>query len=976
MKNRRFIVAVVSVLSSLFANAQSSPARQWVDATYKTLSDDEKIAQLIIIRAYSNRGIEANVVNDIKKYNVGSICFFQGGPVRQAQLTNYYQGIAKTPILITIDGEFGLGMRLDSVTKYPYAMTLGAVTDASLVYQTGKAIGAQHKRLGVHVDYAPVVDINNNPNNPVIGFRSFGEDKYRVARNGIAFMKGMQDAGIMATAKHFPGHGDVDVDSHLDLPVINKTRSQLEDLELYPFRELIKAGVQSVMVGHLSVPSIDNGKNRATSISKNAVNGLLRKELGFDGLTFTDALEMKGVAKYFPGGTIAVEALIAGNDMLCLPESVEGTIKAVKDAIRQKRLTWQDLEQKVKKVLLAKYNLGVTNEPVALGNLLNDLNSETDAIRKKVAEKAITLLSLANPNTFRNDFFTWPLKRSRKVAYVAFGNGSKEALGDRLKADFNADVFYINYADAVGSGGMVVKKITEGKYDDVIIGFHDINPRKDFTLNGRRYTNYGISQSAIQNWYALNKTNAITLVFGNPLAAASFCTAKSLAICYEDDAVFQNAAADWLRGDFVAAGTLPVGVCTYKQGDGKLVSPGDLTYLEPISDERFTTVDSIAMDGIKKKAYPGCVILAAKDGEIVYHKAFGSFDYDSLDATRLNSIFDLASVTKTSAVTVSIMKMAEQGQIDLKKKLSDYLPFTQKTNKANLTLENILLHQAGMVPFIGFYKETIDADGNPKPELYRPAPEEGFTTQVARGLYLRNDWKDTIWKRILESSVVPQGRKYEYSDNDFWFLGKIVETVSGKPLEQYVQDSFYMPLYMKTTGYQPLERFPLYEIVPSEKETGFRNQLIQGTVHDEGAALGGGVAGHAGLFSTAYDLGKLYQMLLNGGELNGHRYFNRETVQEFTSYKSAISRRAYGFDKPEKPAAGSVQTYPSTLASAQTYGHTGFTGTCVWVDPKYNIVYVFLSNRVTPTRNNPRLGSYNVRGSIQDAIYKGLGVAN
>ncbi|WP_317235975.1 serine hydrolase domain-containing protein [Niabella hibiscisoli] len=249
---------------------------------------------------------------------------------------------------------------------------------------------------------------------------------------------------------------------------------------------------------------------------------------------------------------------------------------------------------------------------------------------------------------------------------------------------------------------------------------------------------------------------------------------------------------------------------------------------------------------------------------MVYHKAFGSFDYDSLDATRLNSIFDLASVTKTSAVTVSIMKMAEQGKIDLKKKLSDYLPFTKKTNKANLTLENILLHQAGMVSFIGFYKETIDSNGNPRPELYRSSPQEGFTTQVARDLYLRNDWKDTIWKRILESPVVPQGKKYEYSDNDFWFLGKIVETVSGKPLEQYVQDSFYIPLYMKTAGYRPLERFPLYEIVPSEKETGFRNQLIQGTVHDEGAALGGGVAGHAGLFSTAYDLGKLYQMLLNG----------------------------------------------------------------------------------------------------------------
>ncbi len=908
------------------------------------------------------------MLRDIEKYNVGSICFFQGGPVRQAQLTNYYQSLAKTPILITIDGEYGLGMRLDSVINFPYAITLGAVTDATLVYQTGKAIGAQHKRLGVHVDYAPVVDVNNNPNNPVIGFRSFGENKYRVAKNGIAFMRGMQDAGIMACAKHFPGHGDVSVDSHLDLPVIEKTRSELENMELYPFRELIKAGVQSVMVGHLSVPSIDKGINRATSISKNAVTDLLRKDLGFDGLTFTDALEMKGVAKYFPGGTIAVEALIAGNDMLCLPESVAGTIKSVNDAIRQKRLTWKDIEQKVKKVLLAKYNLGLSNlQPIATDNLLTDLNAETNAIRKKVAEKALTLLNIANPNTFRNDFISWPLKKSRKIAYVAFGKSNNKVLGNRLKTDFGADVFYINYADSTSKGGVVVKKVLEGKYDDVIIGFHDINNRKGTN-------NYGISPSAIKNWYALNKSNAMTLVFGNPLAATSLCTATSMAICYEDDDVFQNVAADWLRGDIVASGTLPVGFCMYNEGSGKLISPSDITFLEPIGDARFNAVDSIAIEGIKKKAYPGCVILAAKDGNIVYHKSFGSFNYDSLDATRLNSIFDLASVTKISAVTVAIMKMVEQGKIDLKKKLSDYLPFTKRTNKANLTLENIILHQAGMVPFIPFYKTTLDADGNPKADLYRSVSAPRFSTQVARGLYLRDDWQDTIWKTIIESPVIPQGKKYEYSDNDFWFLGKIVETVSGKTLDQYVRDSFYLPLYMRTTGYLPLERFSADDIIPTEKEVGFRNQLIQGTVHDEGAALGGGVAGHAGLFSTAYDLGKLYQMLLNGGELNGRRFLKWETIQNFTAYHSSISRRAYGFDKPEKDEGATPHTYPSTLSSAQTYGHTGFTGTCVWVDPKYNIVYIFLSNRVTPTRNNPRLGSYNIRGNVQDAIYKGLGI--
>jgi len=971
MKNKRlyaFWILILFTCQSINAQYNSNlPADKWVDSVYKSLSKDQRIAQLIIVRAHSNKGADhvAAVANDIKKYNVGALCFFQGGPIRQANLTNYYQQLAKTPLMITIDGEYGLGMRLDSVIKFPYQMTVGAVNDTALVYEMGLAVGRQHKRLGVHVNYAPVVDINNNPNNPVIGFRSFGEDKYKVAQMGVAYMRGMQDAGIMASAKHFPGHGDVAVDSHLDLPVINKTVDQLQELELYPFKELIKAGVQSVMIGHLFVPSIDNTAHRATSISKNAVTGLLRNQLGFTGLTFTDALEMQGVAKYFPGGTIAVEALIAGNDMLCLPESVLGTIKAVNEAIKKKRLSWKDLEAKVKRVLFAKYHLGLNHlSPVSTNHLTEDLNATTNEVRGKIARQALTVVKLVNPNGFRNDFFGRPLN-GKKVAYVAFNSDGSTALAQRLKQDLNADVYYIRYKDAVGQGGTVVKKVLEGKYDAVILGFHDVALRKGSS-------NYGISQNALQNWQRLNQNNAVTLVFGNPLSLGSFCMAKSLVAAYEDDAVFQNAAADWLASKFNAAGTLPVTVCTWKYGTGIIQKGTDVSYMQPIGDTRFAAIDSIAEEGIKKKAYPGCVVLAAKDGQIIYHKAFGNYEYDPTHPTALNSIFDLASVTKISATTVSVMKLYEEGKIDLKKKLADYLPWTKKTDKAKLTLEDIILHQAGMVPFIPFYKATLNPDGTVRPELYRSSSAEGFTTQVARDLYIRNDYKDTIWKTILESPVVPPGKKYVYSDNDFWFLGKIVEAITKMPLEVYVQKTFYEPLHMTTTGYHPLERFPLDRIMPTEKETGFRNQLIQGTVHDEGAALGGGVAGHAGLFSDAYDLGKLYQMLLNGGELNGQRFLKWETIQYFIGYHSSISRRGYGFDKPEKDNATSNDPYPGKYVSPQTYGHTGFTGTCVWVDPKYNIVYIFLSNRVYPTRNSPGLSRLSIRRDILDTLYKEL----
>src|SRR5688572_11392872 len=397
---KKFLFISLLCCSALFSFAQYKSLlseKDWVDSVMKSLSPEQKIAQLMIIRAHSNLGPDhvAQVSQLISKYNVGALCFFQGGPVRQATLTNYYQSIAKTPLMVTIDGEWGLGMRLDSVTKYPYQLTLGALEDQNLVYRMGLAVGEQCKRIGVHVNYAPVVDINNNPNNPVIGYRSFGEDKQKVSDYGVAYMKGMQDAGIMACAKHFPGHGDVDVDSHFDLPVINKSRTQLDSMELAPFRAIFDAGVGSVMIAHLYIPAIDNTANTATSISKNSVTGLLRNDMGYNGLTFTDALEMKGVAKYFPGGTIAVEALIAGNDMLCLPENVNQSIEAIKKAITENRLTWDDLNAKVKKVLASKYQLGLNQiKPIATENLLNDLNAKEDAIRYEVAQKGITVLAL------------------------------------------------------------------------------------------------------------------------------------------------------------------------------------------------------------------------------------------------------------------------------------------------------------------------------------------------------------------------------------------------------------------------------------------------------------------------------------------------------------------------------------------------------------------------------------------------------
>ncbi|MEK7224995.1 MAG: glycoside hydrolase family 3 N-terminal domain-containing protein, partial [Bacteroidota bacterium] len=518
------ILCISAVVLSLTASAQyksNLKKQEWVDSVFNSLSDNDKIAQLMVVRAHSNLGTDhvAKGTEEIRKYNVGALCFFQGGPIRQANLTNYYQSIAKTPLMVTIDGEWGLGMRLDSVTKFPYQLTLGAMDDQNLVYRMGLAVGEQCKRIGVHVNYAPVVDINNNPNNPVIGYRSFGEDREKVSAFGVAYMKGMQDAGIMACAKHFPGHGDVDVDSHYDLPVINKDMAALDSMELVPFKTVFDAGIGSVMIAHLYIPAIDNTANKATSISKNNVTDLLRNSLHYNGLTFTDALEMKGVAKYFPGGTIAVEAIIAGNDMLCLPASVPETIEAVKKAIAEGRLTWEDIHVKLRKVLASKFTLGLNQQKIIdTNNLLSDLNAKTDAIRKEVAEKTITILAKASQIASRNDYASIPLKKGQKIAYVGIGTSKPKAFAKRLQEDFNADLFFFSNKDSNNKAVEILKAVPkDGKYDAIVVGIHDYSNRPS--------GNYGISPAAIELWKNLNFIKTVTMVFGNVLATKNFCGA-------------------------------------------------------------------------------------------------------------------------------------------------------------------------------------------------------------------------------------------------------------------------------------------------------------------------------------------------------------------------------------------------------------------------------------------------------------------
>lgn len=952
------------------ASRQDSAAR-WADSVFNALTPEERIAQLIMIRVHSNLGRDHfnKIVNDIRTNKVGGVVFFQGGPIRQAQWTNYLQSISKVPLLVAIDAEWGLGMRLDSVISLPRNLMLGAMQDSALAYEAGRVVGEQCRRMGIHINFAPDMDVNNNPNNPVINDRSFGENKYQVARMGVAVIKGMQGAGIMACAKHFPGHGDTDVDSHFDLPTIGKTRRQLDSLELYPFRKAIEEGVGSVMVAHLFVPAIDKTPNTPTSISRNTTTRLLKEELGFKGLVITDALDMKGITKFYNKGEESLQSLLAGNDLMELPTTAGGSVEAIKRGIKKGQISWNDVNARVKRVLMAKYRLGLYRPQVIdMNNLAEDLNAQTDTLRKGIAAQALTLL--------RNDnrlipFSNYP--KSPKLAVVAVGVNGPNTFLQAVKAYRpDADTYQFSGRQAITDVAPLVNQL-QRDYKAVIISLHNYERRPA--------NSFGISMpEKLLIRQLQQEMPSATVVFGNPYAIQYFCEAPAIVAAYEDDEITQKTAADLLFGKLQPAGKLPVTVCdNFPSGTGVtyvLPSPVKLPETKPeevgMRSEALLEIDRLARDMIAKGGAPGCRVLAMKDGRVVYNKCFGFYDYSQQEAVTPESVYDMASVTKICATTISVMRMYDQGKLRLDGTLGDYLPWVRGTDKADLRIQDILLHQAGLVAYIPFYKETLYPNGYPDSLLFHNMRDSTHTVRVADKMYMDSSYIDTMFGRILDSHV-NRYQGYVYSDNDFIFLGKIVEQLSGKKLNEYVRDTFYYPMGLVNTGFRPRERFPLQQVAPTEFEHTFRMQWIRGDVHDPGAAMFGGVAGHAGLFSDAQGLAVIMQMLLNGGLYNGIRFIKPETIQLFTAYGSRISRRGLGFDKPEKDNATRREPYPCASASPLTFGHTGFTGTCVWADPKYNLVFVFQSNRVCPNGGtNLKLSTMHVRENMLEVLYRSL----
>ena len=883
--------------------------------------------------------------------------------------------------MVSIDAEWGLGMRVNKALSYPYQMTLGAISDNDLIYNMGEQVAEQCRRMGIHVNFAPVVDVNSNPANPIIGMRSFGEDPQIVGEKGAAYANGMQSKGLITSMKHFPGHGNTATDSHATLPTVTRTIDEVRDIELAPFRYLIEQGVNGAMVGHLYFPAIEKVKNTSSSLSRGVVTDLLKDDMGFEGLIFTDGLDMKGVSEKVKQDSVPYVSFMAGNDVLILPTNVPFAIKTIKDAAQRDPVAAARLEESCKKILRYKYFVGLNRyQPASTANLMNDLKKKPYLeLRQQLYDEALTML--------RNENQVIPLSNNKKIAVVTIGN-TKNDVNDGLVARGYNTTSFVVAKDGIGAKSTEWLTRLE-RYDLVVV-----NIEKTSMFASR---NYGITHETVKFFNRLVAQNDVILnLFACPYALDMFRinnSVKGLVVAYQDEVPAVDAVVRLLSGELEANGILPVSVSKFKCGAGIVTAAPErkssVTPVietpkpapQPVEEKQVNVLptakmparyaarlDSVALSGIKNGAYPGCQIVAMKDGKVVYDKCFGNFIYGGGHVVQPNDLYDIASCTKLFASTLAIMKLYDNGLIDLNQTLADFFPYLKGNPHGKLKLIDLMTHQAGLKAWVPFYKTTVNENG-PKLEYYSDQIDEFHTVRVAENLYLVNDYEERIFDSV---SKTPLGKKkYLYSDMGFYYIPKIVKQLTNQNIEEYLQQEFYIPMNLNHICYKPLGHFTREQIAPTENDTVFRRQLVWGDVHDQAAAMMGGVAGHAGLFANARDLAVLMQMLLNEGVYDGHRYLKPETVRYFTSAPFANSndnRRGIGFDKLPIGKKGSCTA--SKSGSMEGYGHTGFTGTFVWADPANQSVIVFLSNRICPNAEPNKLVKSGIRSELHDILYE------
>jgi len=944
----------------IFLNNQNS---FWVDSLLSIMTIEQKIGQSFFIAANSHSSQESEfflkkIDNLIIKNHIGGLIFFKSSPSKIVDLVNRYQSISKIPLINSIDGEWGVSMRVDSTPIFPWAMTLGAVQNDDLIYEMGKEIANQFKILGLHMNFSPVVDVNNNPNNPIIGRRSFGENPNLVSRKAIAYMKGMQDNFILACAKHFPGHGDTNIDSHNKMPILLHNRARIDSIELYPFNEMIYNGLSSVMVGHINLLKIDS-TNLPATLSSFMIKELLQKKLNFKGLIITDALNMGGVKSNFKKGEVELSAYLAGNDILLYPEHVLEGIEMIKNAFLKGLITEDDINNRCKKILLAKKWLGLDKKKniyPSKNSLISRLNNKNSKrINRDLIESSLTVLK-------NNDLL--PLKNlyQKKIAYIYVGNDQGNDFYDGLNRYLPIEKF--SYSDNKNSFLPKLKN-----YDIVICGVH--------LKSNSPFSKHELSKSQKNFLKKISHhDNSILTLFTNPYILNSLSNIddfQSIILSHQNNFHFQDLSAQLILGSIRATGKIPISSGKYIFGTGFSTNLKDIiSFGLPIdvglSEIHLQKIDSIIKSAIQMKAIPGAQILVAKHGKVIYNKCFGFHTYDSLRPVLNQDIYDLASVTKIIGGAPIFMKLMEESKISLNNTLNDFYELPDSSDKKDISFLNIFTHQAKLTPWIPFHSLYRDNNNELRDTVFSKNESSLFSLKVANNLFFRSDFQDSIINVILKKQLLRR-EGYKYSDLGFYLLHDLLKKNFNLNIQTYLENEIFKPVEAFRIQYNPIKNYLKKHIVPTENDLLFRKQLLHGFVHDPGVALFGGIGLHAGLFSNAIDLAKILQLYLNKGAYNNLYIFNKKTIKHFTSapFKEKNNRRGIFFDKPSLDSS-KLNVFEGV--SDLSYGHTGYTGTMVWVDPKEELIYIFLSNRVYPKQDNWKLTKENIRTKVQQVIYE------
>lgn len=929
--------------------------KKWVDSVYTSLTLEEKVSQLFI-NWVSPEQSDFNVIRKlVEEDKIGGLIFSIGTTNSHIEWLNKFQTIAKTPLLVTMDAEWGPSQRLTDVFAHPWNMTLGAIQDNSLVRDISKRMAEQNKALGIHYNFSPSVDVNNNSKNPIIGNRSFGEDPNNVYLKAKAYIQGHKDAGVFTSIKHFPGHGDTDKDSHKTLPVINGDIKRLNNVELYPFRRLIEDGIaESIMLAHLSVPALD--KKYPSSLSYKTVNNLLRDDYEFNGITITDALDMKGVLQD-PNINVDLRAFEVGNDIILMSTNVSQGVKLISESFKKGKISESRLSSSVKKILSLKAKSNLKNfKNISTENILSKVNTSKDTLLySKAMSSAITLVK--NTNNIL------PLTNNKKYLHVAFGENDRgDHLYDKMNKYLNVDTY---------TNDDITPLFNKTKYDGILISYHGSSKSP--------YASNIIPKEIVEKINSISVNNNVVLnLFLNPYSLNSFKSIEnfeSIVIGYQNNMISQEVLADLLFGVSSFKGKIPVSNNFFKVNHGLTFNKKNIIGFSRPSYEGFDTarlsyLDSIAKNAIDSMMTPGIQMLVSRKGKIVYNKSFGYHTYEKVNKLENNHVFDLSSITKILATMPLVLQEFDNKNISLETNLSELFPKKKLNEKGSISIKEMLSHYARLRPWIPFYEETLNRKEKPKSRFYKSNSKSTFSTRVSENLFLKSNYREKIFKSILDSEL-RDSLEYKYSDLPFYFLKFWFEDLYNKPLNILADEKIFEPLGLKRTMFNPHESISLEEIVPSERDDFFRYSKLHGYVHDEGAAMLGGISGHAGLFSNAYEVAIVLQAMIQKGSYNNHRLFSENSFNTFNYcyYCDNDNRSGVGFDKPQVEGK-----HGSTFGgvSMNSFGHYGYTGSIAWADPDEEIIFIFLSNRTYPTRENTLLQTSNIRTRAQEIVYKSL----